>query len=54
MVLAEMTTAEIADQLNISRRTVDAHRRSITNKSEARNLISLYKFALSNNLITNK
>jgi len=51
LVLAEATTNQIAQRLEISNRTVDTHRRNIWKKSETKNLLGLYRFALQNNII---
>lgn len=51
MVLEEVSTASIAQKLNISKRTVDAHRRNIVKKAGTNNLIGLYKYALKTKLI---
>jgi len=51
LILDEVSTAAIATELGISKRTVDAHRRGITRKTGAANLIGLYKYALKNQLV---
>jgi DNA-binding CsgD family transcriptional regulator len=51
LVLEEATTNQIAQRLEISKRTVDTHRRNIWKKSETKNLLGLYRFALQNNII---
>ncbi|PKP22082.1 MAG: hypothetical protein CVU05_05430 [Bacteroidetes bacterium HGW-Bacteroidetes-21] len=51
LIFEEISTIEIARRLNISKRTVDSHRRSILKKSETSNLLGLYKYALKNNLV---
>ena len=50
LIFEEVSTVEIAKKLNISKRTVDAHRRSIIKKTGTSNLIGLYKYALKNKL----
>ena len=52
LVLEEASTIEIAQKLEISKRTVDAHRRNIWKKSESTNLLGLYRFALQNQIIS--
>jgi len=42
---------EVASQLNISTRTVEAHKNNILEKLELRNTIELVKFAIKNKLI---
>lgn len=52
LILEEASSVEIAQKLKISKRTVDAHRRSIWKKSESTNLLGLYRFALQNQIIS--
>ena len=42
---------EIADKLNISIRTVDAHKNHIMQKLEIKSTVDLVKFAIKNKLI---
>lgn len=42
---------EIADELNISKKTVDAHRNSLLAKTHSRNIIALVVYAIRNNLV---
>jgi len=51
LIAQELTNQEIAQQLSISTRTVDAHRRSLIQKIGARNSIGLVKFAMEHNLL---
>ncbi len=51
LISYEHTNQEIAEKLNISVRTVDAHRRNILQKTGARNTAGLVRFAMENNLI---
>ena len=51
LIIAEMTTAEIADKLHISFGTVETHRRNIMNKLGARNVVDMVRIALENNLL---
>lgn len=51
LICEELTNKEIADKLYISTRTVDAHRRSLLQKTGARNTAGLVKYALQNKLI---
>ncbi len=50
LIVDEHTNQEIADKLFISVRTVDAHRRSLLQKTGAKNTAGLVKYALKNNL----
>ena len=52
LILNEFTSAEIAENLNLSIRTVDSHRRNIIAKTQAKSLIGLFKYALKNHLIS--
>lgn len=51
LIVKEMTNQEIAKELYISTRTVDAHRRSLLQKIGARNSVGLVKYALEHNLL---
>lgn len=51
LICEELTTAEIADRLFISPRTVDTHRKHILEKTESRSIVSLIKFAYSNSVL---
>ena len=46
-----LSTQEIADQLYISKRTVDSHRANILEKTSSRNTASLVVYAIKNNLV---
>lgn len=50
LILEEHSNKEIADKLFISPRTVDAHKRNLLAKTKSKNLASLIKFAIANNL----
>lgn len=50
LIVKEFTTQEISDQLSISIRTVDAHRRNLVEKTGSRNTAGLVKFAIEKQL----
>lgn len=50
-IAEEKNNQEIANDLNISLRTVETHRRNIMQKLEAKSVISLLKYASQHNLI---
>ena len=52
LICQEYTTAEIAERLYISARTVDGHRRSLQEKTGVRNLAGLVLYAVRHGLIT--
>ena len=49
-VIKEYTNQEIADSLYISKRTVDAHKRNLLEKTGTKNIAGLVMFALNNQL----
>lgn len=51
LLAREYTNDEIAEELNISYRTVETHRKNIMQKTESHNLAGLLKFAYSNGII---
>lgn len=51
LICEELTTAEIAERLFISPRTVDTHRKHILEKTESKSVVSLIKLAYEYNLI---
>ncbi len=52
LIIQENSSEEIAESLFISRRTVDSHRKNIMQKTKAKTLVGLIKFAYQNDLIT--
>src|SRR5690606_17688051 len=50
-IAAELSSTEIADNLYISKRTVDNHRNSLMIKSGAKNTVGLIKFAIELKLV---
>ena len=47
-----MSNQQIADDLNISVRTVETHRRNIMQKLNVKNAVSLVRYAVQNQLIS--
>jgi len=52
LICAELTNQEIADKLNLSKRTVESHRQRILDKIGAKNTAGLVVFAISNEIYT--
>lgn len=51
LIVKENTNQEIADQLYISTRTVDAHRRNLLQKTGAKNTAGLVTYAIKHDLV---
>lgn len=51
-ITEEMSNQQIADNLNISLRTVETHRRNIMQKLNVKNAVSLVRYAVKNNLVS--
>lgn len=51
LISREFTNKQIAEELFISERTVETHRKNIFRKTSTNNLVGLIKFAYANNLI---
>lgn len=51
MIVDELTIAEISEQLSVSRRTVETHKRNLMNKLGAKSTISLVKMVYENKLL---
>ncbi|MCW2120180.1 response regulator [Flavobacterium sp. 7A] len=51
LIALEYSGKEISEQLYISTNTVETHRKNIIKKLQAKNTISIVKFAIKNNLI---
>ena len=51
LIAKEFTNRMIAEELYISERTVETHRKNIFRKTKTNSLVGLIKFAYSNNLI---
>lgn len=50
LILDEKTTAEIAEELEISAFTVEGHRKNLLQKTNSKNVVGLIKYAIQNNL----
>lgn len=51
LICQEFTSKEIAEKLFISARTVEGHRRSLQDKTGARNLVGLVLYAVKNGIV---
>ena len=51
-IAEEMSNQQIADNLNISLRTVETHRRNIMQKLDVKNAVSLVRYAVQHHLIS--
>jgi len=51
LIAEELTTAEIADKLCISPRTVDTHRKNILEKTNSKTIVGLMKFIFENGIL---
>ncbi|MDX1639170.1 MAG: response regulator transcription factor [Balneolaceae bacterium] len=51
LICEELTNREIAEHLQISVRTVDAHRRHLLEKTDAKNTVGLVKYAVKKGLL---
>lgn len=52
LVVKGLTSAEIADSLKTSNRTIEAHRRSVMKKIDVRNTAELVSYAIRNRLVS--
>lgn len=52
LIMNELTNRQIADQLNLSERTVETYRKNLFRKANTNNVVGLVKFAISRNLIS--
>lgn len=50
LIAAEFSNKQIADQLFISERTVETHRKNILRKTNSKNIVGLIKYIYQNNL----
>lgn len=53
LIVKELSTAEIADKLFISQRTVETHRKNILRKTAVKNIAGLINYAYQNKLAEN-
>ncbi|RZL68980.1 MAG: response regulator transcription factor [Pedobacter sp.] len=51
LITQELSNQEIASHLNISKRTVETHRKNIFKKTKVKTVVGLVVLALKNNLI---
>lgn len=51
LICEEYSTADIAEELFISPRTVETHRKHILQKTQAKTIVGLIKFAIANKLV---
>lgn len=51
LIIQEYSNQEIANELFISTRTVDAHKRNLLEKTNSKNLVGLIKYAYKHNLV---
>ena len=51
LIIKEYTNQEIASELYISTRTVDAHKRNLLEKTNSKNLVGLVKYAYANDMV---
>jgi len=52
LICMEKTATEIADELNLSARTVEGYKRKLLEKTGAKNMAGLVIFAVKNNIVT--
>ncbi len=52
LICLQRTSQEIAEELYISKRTVEVHRKNLLEKTEVKNLAGLVIFAIKNNLVS--
>jgi len=51
LIADEFTNEEIANKLFVSKRTIDAHRQNILNKTQVKNTAGLIRYMIENNLV---
>lgn len=51
LICSGLSTVEIADKLNISKRTVEGHKSNLLQKTGSKNSVNLIMYAIKNNLV---
>ncbi|MFY7672726.1 response regulator [Tenacibaculum sp. MEBiC06402] len=51
LITQELSTAEIADKLNITVKTIETHRRNLYKKLKVKNVVGLAIYAVKNNIV---
>ena len=51
LIAQELTTEQIAEQLQVTVSTIETHRRNMFRKAEVKNVIGLLKYAIKEELI---
>ena len=51
LILDELTNSQIAEQLHISIRTVETHRKNILTKTSSKTIVGLFKFLYRNKFL---
>lgn len=51
LITQELSTAEIADKLNITVKTIETHRRNLYKKIKVKNVVGLAIYAVKNNIV---
>lgn len=52
LICQEFSSTEIAEKLFISKHTVDSHRKSIIQKTQAKSIVGLIKYAIVNDIVS--
>ena len=52
LIMDELSSAEIAEKLNLSLRTVETHRKNILRKTGAKNIVGVIKYAVKHQIVT--
>ena len=51
LIASDISNNEIADELNLSLRTVETHRRNIMQKLNMKSVVALVRYAIQNKLV---